>query len=95
MQDCVIMVYLTSLFFTIITLHSVFEAQAFTPDIRNNLSRNVFGASTATALKMNWFNDGKIKLVKTLAGDYDEVAVRAKVEELIQSEPVLMLSFSK
>ena len=38
-------------------------------------------------------NEGKKAVVKMLAGPYDEVAVRAKLEGLIADEPVLMLSF--
>jgi len=30
-----------------------------------------------------------------LAGNYDEAATKAKLESLIQNEPVLMLSFTK
>lgn len=41
--------------------------------------------------------DGKKALVKSLAGDYDEVAVRARLDGLIESSQngVLMLSFTK
>ena len=41
--------------------------------------------------------DGKKALVKSLAGDYDEVAVRACLDCLIESSQngVLMLSFTK
>ena len=38
-------------------------------------------------------NEGKKAVVKMLAGPYDEVAVRAKLDGLIAEEPVLMLSF--
>ena len=38
-------------------------------------------------------NEGKKAVVKMLAGPYDEVAVRAKLDGLIAAEPVLMLSF--
>ena len=40
-------------------------------------------------------NEGKKALVKSLAGEYDEVAVANKLNGLIQDEPVLMLSFTK
>jgi hypothetical protein len=39
--------------------------------------------------------EGKKKLVSMLAGNYDEAATKAKLESLIQNEPVLMLSFTK
>jgi len=40
-------------------------------------------------------NEGKKALVKSLAGEYDEVAVANKLNGLIQDEPVLMMSFTK
>lgn len=39
--------------------------------------------------------EGKKALVKSLAGDYDEAKIRAKLEGYINDEPVLMLSFTK
>jgi len=39
--------------------------------------------------------EGKKKFVSMLAGNYDEAATKAKLESLIQNEPVLMLSFTK
>lgn len=38
-------------------------------------------------------NEGKKALVKSLAGDYDVEATRAKLNGLIANEPVLFLSF--
>uniref|UniRef100_A0A6U2DQB0 Uncharacterized protein n=1 Tax=Pseudictyota dubia TaxID=2749911 RepID=A0A6U2DQB0_9STRA len=40
-------------------------------------------------------NEGKKALVRSLAGDYDREAIRAKLEGLINDHPVLMLSFVK
>lgn len=40
-------------------------------------------------------NEGKKALVKSLAGDYDKVATRAKLNGLIADNSVLMLSFVK
>mmetsp|Transcript_22759 Transcript_22759/g.29469 ORF Transcript_22759/g.29469 Transcript_22759/m.29469 type:complete len:106 (+) Transcript_22759:122-439(+) len=39
-------------------------------------------------------NKGKLLLVKFLAGPYDEKATRAKLDEIIVSSPVVMLSFT-
>ena len=50
-----------------------------------------------TATKCNLFNflkDGKQALVRSLAGDYDKEAVRGRVNNLIEENPVLMLSFT-
>mmetsp|Transcript_15702 Transcript_15702/g.38653 ORF Transcript_15702/g.38653 Transcript_15702/m.38653 type:complete len:85 (-) Transcript_15702:488-742(-) len=40
------------------------------------------------------FNEGKKKLVKSLAGEYDEAAIKVRVNGLIADSPVLMLSFT-
>ena len=40
------------------------------------------------------FNEGKKKLVKSLAGEYDKEAIKARVLGLIEANPVLMLSFT-
>jgi len=39
--------------------------------------------------------EGKKALVKMIAGPYDEVAVRAKLQNLITTKPAVMLSFTK
>lgn len=38
-------------------------------------------------------NEGKKALVRSLAGDYDQAAVQARLNGLIREKPVLMLSF--
>jgi len=38
--------------------------------------------------------EGKVGLVKSLAGDYDADAVRGKLDNLVAGNPVLMLSFT-
>ena len=47
------------------------------------------------ALTNSPLNEGKKALVKSLAGNYDQAAVRARLENWIgdQEKPVLMLSF--
>jgi hypothetical protein len=40
------------------------------------------------------FNAGKKAFVKSLAGDYDAIAVRTKIDNLIKNNSVLMLSFT-
>ena len=40
------------------------------------------------------FNEGKKKLVKSLAGEYDEEAIKARILGLIEANPILMLSFT-
>ena len=41
-----------------------------------------------------FLNEGKKALVKKLAGDYDQGAIRARIDSLINDNPVLMLSFT-
>jgi glutaredoxin 3 len=43
---------------------------------------------------MDVFNEGKKALVKKIAGDYDEVAISARIDGLISQNKVLMLSFT-
>ena len=38
--------------------------------------------------------EGKVGLVKSLAGDYDAVAIQSKLDGLVDNNPVLMLSFT-
>ena len=51
-------------------------------------------SSTTELGVFNFLNEGKKKLVKSLAGDYDQEAVQARIDGLIQSNPVLMFSFT-
>lgn len=63
----------------------------------DNDPTKVWYASLANALQnaitTSPLNEGKKAFVRMLAGDYDEAATRAKIEGLVESEPVLMLSF--
>ena len=54
-----------------------------------------FANTVQNILTNSPLNEGKKALVKALAGDYDEAAVKAKLEGLISDSPVLMLSFVK
>jgi hypothetical protein len=76
-----------SIFFLLLALsHS---ARAFIPSV---LMRG--HVSTATRLHlMDFLNEGKKALVRSLAGDYDREAVRARLDTLIRESPVLMLTF--
>jgi len=42
----------------------------------------------------DFFKQGKIALVKSLAGDYDETAIRNRLDTLISENRALMLSFT-
>jgi glutaredoxin 3 len=62
------------------------------------LHSNPSGSSSTTSSTelglMNFLNNGKKKLVKSLAGDYDAAAVKARIVGLIDDNPVLMFSFT-
>ena len=54
-------------------------------------------ASPRTATQVNIFgflNEGKKALVKSLAGEYDEAAIKARMDGLIAENPVFMFSFT-
>ena len=65
------------------------------PTVGPNVARNnKAAASSSTRLHLfNVFNEGKKALVRQLAGDYDQAAIRARLEGLIADSPVLFLSF--
>lgn len=41
----------------------------------------------------DFFNEGKAKLMKSMAGEYDSSAVQQQINTYIQNNPVLMFSF--
>ena len=56
----------------------------------NNSNNN--GGSSGGLLS-DFFNAGKAKLMKNMAGEYDSTAVQEQIKTYIQNNPVLMLSF--
>jgi len=74
------------------------SSTAFVPSSMRNGGNSVTATTSDTSIGvgniLDLFNDGKKKLVKSLAGDYDEDAVRARTNGLINDNPVLMLSFT-
>lgn len=53
------------------------------------------GEPSSTRLHIfDFLNEGKKALVKKLAGDYDSVAIRERLDGLIKENSVLMLSFT-
>jgi glutaredoxin 3 len=67
------------------SVNSFVNKPSFTPAVRNS--------STEVHL-MGFLNEGKKALVKSLAGDYDAAAVRARMDGLVKDNSVLMLSFA-
>lgn len=43
---------------------------------------------------LDFLNEGKKALVKSLAGDYDEAKIKARLDSFIADNPVVMLSFT-
>lgn len=52
-----------------------------------------FADAVQNILTNSPLKEGKKALVKSLAGKYDEAAVRARINGLVTENPVLMLSF--
>ena len=51
-------------------------------------------SSSSTELGiMNFLNEGKKKMVKSMAGEYDEAAIKARIDGLIDANPVLMFRY--
>jgi glutaredoxin 3 len=74
------------------------SASAFVrSSVRSNI-HNICVPSSSTSMGVGnivgLFDEGKKKLVKSLAGDYDAEAIQARTNGLIQDNPVLMLSFT-
>jgi len=73
-------------------------AHAFAPcqSVHTNVRPTAAAALEASPLDtiFSVLKKGKIGLVESLAGDYDEVAIQSKLDSLVKKNPVLMLSFT-
>jgi len=69
-------------------------ASAFVPGGRSLHARPTALAAGPLDNLFALLKGGKVGLVKSLAGEYDAVAVRSKMDSLIQESPVLMFSFT-
>ena len=81
-----------------IAVSSTADAFVPAPIVGDSIS-NINKVSSSTEMHMvggikDLFNDGKKKVVKVIAGDYDKVAIKARVDGLIADSPVLMFSFT-
>jgi hypothetical protein len=67
-----------------------------TPTNNNNHRQNGKTScdSTTKLNLMDFLNEGKKKVVKSLAGDYDSSAIQARINGLINDNPVFMFSFT-
>lgn len=78
-------------------LASVFLAETSTAFVQASIPSDRVSASSTSSTSVgigNFFQEGKKKLVKSLAGEYDVEAVRARTNGLINDNSVLMLSFT-
>ena len=61
-------------------------------------SSNTYSATTSSSSSQlhlfGFLKEGKKALVKSIAGDYDETAINARIDNDISSNPVLMYSFT-
>lgn len=78
----------------VVALVSVSDAEAFVRPslvLTTGKSNPSSSSSSSTELGiMNFLNDGKKALVKSLAGEYDAAAVKARISGLIDDNSVLM-----
>ena len=79
--------------FAALTFVSIVTAgSAFAPSCQSVVPRQ---KTSLAASPLDFFTKNKIALVKSIAGDYDEVAIKSKLDTLIKKKPLLMLSQSK
>ena len=67
-------------------------ARSFTPQASSGRSSSLLSLNAGGPFDI--FNAGKKAFVKSLAGGYDAIAVRTKIDGLIKDNSVLMLSFT-
>jgi len=73
---------------------SSFNAKKSDSISNSNKSNNRRNTSIGIGNISGLFDEGKKKIVKSFAGDYDAAAIRNRINELIDDNPVLMLSFT-
>lgn len=64
-------------------------------DPTNNLQSSLANKIQNLFTNFSPLNEGKKKLVQSLAGPYDKTKIQNELKAFIQNEPVLMLSFTK
>jgi hypothetical protein len=69
------------------------EPPSMKSSTRGNGSSGGFISKTTLGL-FDFLKQGKIQLVKTIAGNYDETAIQNRLDGLVKENPVLMLSFT-
>jgi len=57
-------------------------------------TRSRYDTSIGVGNILGLFDDGKKKLVKSMAGEYDSAAIQDRINLLIDDNPVLMFSFT-
>lgn len=74
------------------------SSSAFAPSTRSSSPVSSASSSSSTSVGvgniLGLFDEGKKKLVKSMAGEYDAEAIQARTNGLINDNPVLMLSFT-
>jgi len=82
---------LSSLFVLLVLTGS---ACAFISSNRKFTTSTRYDTSIGVGNILGLFDEGKKKLVKSLAGEYDAAAIQDRVNKLIDDNPVLMFSFT-
>ena len=74
------------------------SAEAFLGTPSNFVTSSKTSATTSSSSSQlhlfGFLKEGKKALVKSIAGDYDETAINARIDNDISSNPVLMYSFT-
>ena len=79
----------------VVAAHAFVPAHGGRQVSRTRASSSLFGAGGGPLDSLFAFlKDGKVGLVKSLAGEYDAVAVRNKIDGLVKENAVLMFSFT-
>mmetsp|Transcript_29671 Transcript_29671/g.62006 ORF Transcript_29671/g.62006 Transcript_29671/m.62006 type:complete len:92 (+) Transcript_29671:82-357(+) len=72
------------------------NAAAFAPlpaSVRGGAGSNASSTNTSLEMFPNPLQQAKFNLVRSLAGDYDQAAIQARLNGLINDNPLVMLSF--
>mmetsp|Transcript_24489 Transcript_24489/g.52975 ORF Transcript_24489/g.52975 Transcript_24489/m.52975 type:complete len:171 (+) Transcript_24489:102-614(+) len=69
-------------------------SRAFVPLVPQTLRPTVALSANPIDTLFAVLKEGKVGLVKSLAGEYDAPAIRTKIDNLVEESPVLLMSFT-
>ena len=68
--------------------------EGFSPSHNNQRANTALSLGNPVESFFSFLKDGKKKMVKSQAGDYDAAAVQTRIKTLVKDTPVLMFSFT-